>query len=259
MTKNCVILGAPRSGTSMTAGCVATGEFFMGNEPLDVYEANPLGFFEDRKINQINDRILLLTQAGIFWRSKHAISIMGRLRGLNNQWTNRLSTGTPIRANDELLRDIFHATEKSPFCLKDPRFCYTLPVWQPYLKNTVIVCVFRNPSENAQSIVQFAQGKLAKKERVNTLAKAYRLIAALYSHALENSQHSSNWLFLHYHQVLDKSGISLLEEKLETRLDSTFPDESLYRNRPAGEIPNENLEIYARLCTLAGYRDDDFS
>ncbi len=243
----------------MTAGCVATGEFFTGNNPLDLQEANPQGFFEDQKINWINDRIILLSRSGILSHSKYAIPIMGKLNGLYNQWTTLLSLECTIGSNQQVLSEIFQMTEKTPFSYKDPRFCYTLPVWLPYLKNTVFVCVFRNPSENAQSLVKFSKVNLPNKRKINTLAKAYKLIYCLYSHVLEHQRNDKNWIFLHYHQVLDKSGIALLEEKLETRLDSTFPDSTLYRNRPAGEIPEANLEIYLRLCALAGYKDNELS
>lgn len=257
MTKNCLILGAPRSGTSMTAGCVATGEFFMGNDPLDIQDANPQGFFEDQKINWINDRIILLSRAGILSSSRYAIPLMGRLGGLYNQWSHRLSPECTIRTNDQLLKEIFQSTGQKPFCFKDPRFCYTLPIWKPYLKETVLVCVFRHPAENAESIVQFCTKYKNYKISTTTLAKAYLLIEALYNHVLLNQQEGGEWLFLHYQQVLNKSGIELLEEKLQTRLDTTFPDESLYRNRGGGVIPQRNLELYQRLCNLAGYKDDD--
>lgn len=38
-------------------------------------------------------------------------------------------------------------------CYKDPRFSYTLPAWLPYLHDTRMICIFREPGLTAESIV----------------------------------------------------------------------------------------------------------
>lgn len=44
-----------------------------------------------------------------------------------------------------------------PFCFKDPRFGFTLPLWQPYLPPDVrFLVVFRDPVDTVASIMRDA-------------------------------------------------------------------------------------------------------
>jgi hypothetical protein len=56
--RNLFILGSGRSGTSMVAGLFRNAGYFMGDKLHEPRHSNPLGFFEDAAVNNINESIL---------------------------------------------------------------------------------------------------------------------------------------------------------------------------------------------------------
>ena len=56
--RSCLILGAGRSGTSMTAGLLRHSGAFFGFEMLGASPANPRGYYEDRLLNITNNLII---------------------------------------------------------------------------------------------------------------------------------------------------------------------------------------------------------
>ena len=70
--KNCIILGSGRSGTSMLGGILHNAGYFMGDNLYPPSISNPKGFFENPRINRINELIL----------SKYDINPYSFLKGL---------------------------------------------------------------------------------------------------------------------------------------------------------------------------------
>jgi len=62
-----VVLGMHRSGTSAVAGCLERLGICMGRRLAPGDEWNPGGYFEDRDLVELNDR--LLSAQGIRWDS----------------------------------------------------------------------------------------------------------------------------------------------------------------------------------------------
>ena len=119
MPRNCFILGCGRSGTSCLAGCITSnGGYNIGGKGHTGNQGNPRGYFETKEVNNINDTML--------FEDKRSILTEGSRHG----WLTRF----PINESPQVLPDTMHrikaVTEKRPFCLKDPRFSYTLTVWQ---------------------------------------------------------------------------------------------------------------------------------
>src|SRR5215471_14327363 len=113
--RNCLILGSGRSGTSMLAGSLRSAGYYMGEHLIPADAANPKGYFEDDEINDINEALLApLTPS----RSRPACGW---------RWLAAVPVGTPIPCPPEITERIKAQTDQSPFCFKDPRFCYTLP------------------------------------------------------------------------------------------------------------------------------------
>ena len=57
--KNVIVVGAPRSGTSLTASILAARDYYVGPTESDPDEKNPLGYFEsaglvDRNVEVFN-------------------------------------------------------------------------------------------------------------------------------------------------------------------------------------------------------------
>lgn len=135
---NCIfVLGFHRSGTSALAGCIRAMGVDGGQFEDQPSEENPRGFNEHPMARAINDKIL--TEVGSAWFD----------------WS--LAPGFIAEAGDDLrtFRDWIcdflraHYRSSGNLILKDPRFCYTLPVWLDCLRKLGIahriVFISRDP------------------------------------------------------------------------------------------------------------------
>jgi hypothetical protein len=249
--RNCLILGSGRSGTSMVAGTLSDAGYFMGDELTPPRQSNPKGFFEDHHINSINEDLLdpVVPTRPVFWGKERY-----RYRPLWWQrWLACLSVRTQIACSPEIAARIQSVTRREPYCFKDPRFCYTLNVWRPYLKNVRFVCVFRSPAVTAVSILKECRDAPYLHSLDMTFRQAIRVWTQMYRHVLEIHRFEGDWLFLHYNQLLIEEGLRRLETFLEARVDRTFPELSLRRSFSDEYVPRRTWGVYLQLCELAGY------
>ena len=256
--RNVIILGSGRSGTSMVAGTFSKSGYYMGNNYLGQNNSNPKGFFEDYEVNTINEDILDLVLPSIpeFIRS----IFFPTTTFYRARWLARIKPGTKMLTTSDINKRIEKITELEPFCYKDPRFSYTLPIWYPFLnKNkTVYVCVFREPYNTAASIVQECKEspalhrlKMTKNIALKVWLNMYQNILKLYHAQINKLQ----WIFVHYNQIINGEGLMRLQDITGVKIDNSFPDKSLNRTR----IKDENLKhkkisnTYQRLCHHASY------
>jgi hypothetical protein len=245
--RNCLILGSGRSGTSMVAGTVAKAGYFMGDRLLPPSDGNPKGYFEDYEINDINEDLLasVVPKRPIIFGNEHF-----RHRPLRGQfWVACLPLGTQISPSPALIPRLQRAVLREPYCFKDPRFCYTLPVWRPYLKNVAFVCAFRDPGATVASILKECQYAPI----VLTFGHALRAWTQMYTHVLQIHRHHGDWLFLHYNQLLSNDGLKRLQLFLDAQVDGSFPEASLNRSVSTKRVPGKSWRVYEELCDLAGY------
>lgn len=132
----------------------------MGEYPLPAIQANPRGFFEDREIGSVNEMLLALVSPA------QPDGVLGELKPHPvygwQRWLASIPVGTRILCPPYVAKRIEIQTAKPPFCFKDPRFCYALPAWRPFLQDTAFVCVFREPERTARSITKLCEiGTLA--------------------------------------------------------------------------------------------------
>jgi len=253
--RNCIILGSGRSGTSMVAGCLAQAGYFMGGQMLPARTANPKGLFEDEEINDINEQILTqVLPSGI---PVYGNFFQPRSPRERPRWLACLPQGIPLTITPDIATRIQRATGHVPFCYKDPRFCYTLPVWEPFLKDTALVCVFRYPAVSAASMVR----ECAEVEALQPLKMSYRraleIWYQMYSHVLQHRRADSKWLFLHYDQVVRGDHLDQLAAATGAIVDRSFPDSTLDRTRALQPVPPKHLELYREFCHLAMYQGLD--
>lgn len=248
--RNCLILGCGRSGTSMLAGTLAGAGYYMGKSLYRARSANPRGFFESLAINAINER-LLAPHAPL--RSRWWPLRVWRRIFPSERWLALLSAGTTVSAAPNLARRMEKQLARAPFAFKDPRFCYTLPAWRPFLPNdTVFLCIFREPGRTAASILaechrKYPDIRLSKKE-------VFDIWTAMYRQVLSVHRHEGEWLFLHFNQMLDGSALASIEKRLGITVNHDFPDRGL-RQAKALKAPTNALTTYQELCKLAGYTD----
>ena len=187
----------------MLAGALSDAGYYMGDRPTDAGPANPKGYFEDWAVIGINERILE------FVLPSRPPRPLGRLfRGrptLNQRWLARVPVDTPIFCSEAVAGRILDQTSRRPFCFKDPRFCYTLPAWRPFLGDPGFVCIFREPGRTATSMLKEAAG-----DRDLDLSlswhDAIEVWKLMYRHVLDLHRHRGEWLFVHYDQVLGERG-----------------------------------------------------
>jgi hypothetical protein len=258
--KNIIILGSGRSGTSMVAGCFGKAGYFMGENFWKAREANPKGFFEDREVNEINEDLL---EPVVPKRRRFLGKTFFKHQPLKwHRWLACLPPKVQIPSTPFLVERIKNIVQRQPFCLKDPRFSYTLPVWKPFLDNTVFICVFRDPARTASSIYReclevphLADPKTGIKISMN---QAFKIWIHMYLPILSIHRHQGDWLFLHYNQVLTSEGMDKLVEFTGTKVDRSFPTAKLSRSRASDKAPKKSMELYLDLCKLSGYQDSCF-
>ena len=249
---NCIILGSGRSGTSMVAGTLANTNYFMGKDLLPARDANPKGFFEDQEVNDINETIL-----------DGCVSQRVKIMGIEffcyrplygHRWLARIPVRKMISVPSSSIRTrIMSLVRNEPYCFKDPRFSYTLPVWRPFLRNTVFICVFRNPATTANSIVHECHSN-DYNLRIN-FRQAMEIWTLMYQHIIETHRHYGEWLFLHYDQLLTRSGLDKLESFTGASINRSFPDPSLDRSPTSDSISHVASSVYRELCRLADYSE----
>lgn len=233
-------MGSGRGGTSLLAGMIARGGYYAGSQLHPPRHTNPKGFFEDVEINSINEALLEPLRPDMSG---------GR------QWLVALPLDASIPTPDAGLEQRIRAQlAHTPYCFKDPRFCYTLDIWRPHLGETVFLCVFRPPLATARSIVAEVQREeyLAPLRGEMTIEHALSVWNSMFRWVLERQSTVGEWLFVHYEQLLDGSAIRPLEEFLKTGVDREFADPSLDRSAKRGLAPAASREIYRELCARAG-------
>ncbi len=225
----------------------------MGDRMLFPRAGNPKGFFEDQTVNRINDDIIY-HHATFFEKMMRGdyVRLKPRQRRYD-QWLACFPLDKKLEAPVGINQQIEELTQREPFCFKDPRFSYTLPIWRPYLKNTVYICLFRDPSRTANSIIKILKSQPELQSIQMTYDKAICNYEMMYSHILQIHRHTGDWLFLHYDQVAAGDGLQRLAEFTGANVDFNFPDHALNRTESCSSVPESAATIYEQLCTLASY------
>ena len=251
--RDCLVLGSGRSGTSLTAGCLANAGYFMGTRLLPPSPTNPKGFFESQDINDINEERLATVVA-------RRVPFFGRWFLLDRpvypqRWLARVPLEARLRSSRVVDAAIRAFSAKRPFCFKDPRFCYTLPAWRPHIGDVALVCVFRDPTETAASILREKEGSFYLRRLRIDVGAALEVWTLMYEHVLREFLRGGDWLFLHYDQLLEGSGLRRLAEFLGVAPDGSFVDKALRRSsRTEVAISGRTSAVYRRLCELASFR-----
>jgi hypothetical protein len=138
-----VVIGMHRSGTSAVARGLAALGVDLGDDFLDAQPENPTGYWEDRRIVELNERVLRLL--GLKWDDAARIDVarfsgwrMWRLRRETIRYLRRRFTSQPL------------------WGFKDPRTIRLLPFWLRILHECAVedsyLLVIRNPASIAASL-----------------------------------------------------------------------------------------------------------
>jgi len=260
--KNCLIIGSGRSGTSSTSmlgGILRDAGYYMGENLYGAHPSNPKGFFECSEINDLNEDILNYYNR---YRLPHILYKLFRVpqtkKGKRQQWLLSLTPDRSVDySNSQIERRIQSALAKQPFCYKDPRFSYTLPVWKKYISpQTRFICVFRSPHITINSILKECANRRYLRNLYIDTEYATNVYCNIYSHILtKNKEIMEKIFFVHYEQILDGSALAKLSDFLSVELNSQFVDSKLRRTLPLAKISDKTEQLYSRLCDLARYKE----
>ncbi len=218
------VLGMHRSGMSaVTEALLGFNLALLGSKYLIPSDhTNPRGYFEARPVALTNDSLLNM---------------------LGGSWVSppKLSSGWWRSPEPQLLHPVLQqlvqklAPASMPAVWKDPRFCFTLPLWREAIGSPdAAVLVYRHPSEVAQSLWRkdrmHPSTALALWERYNRAAitnvSGMPVLVVRYDEALADPHHWTEEVEM----FLEYLGMSPPHDPV--RLTPDF-DLTLYRNRMA--------------------------
>jgi len=251
--KNCIVLGSGRSGTSMLAGTLSGAGYYMGDEMMPPTPGNPKGYFEAFDIEAINEDIL----ANIVPKRPK-----GRLRKFfshrprrSQRWLAYVRLNKKINAKESISKRIEKKVNQKSYCFKDPRFCYTLPVWKKHFSNEVYFCIFRNPEITVASILKECQREDYLQDLKINRKKIFKVWASMYEHILNIHSKSGIWYFFHYEQIFNDKVLKKIEGIIDATIDHNFPEKKLNRVKKsiAVAVDRKYQKIYRELCIKAGF------
>jgi hypothetical protein len=246
---NCLILGAGRSGTSLTGLLLERAGYHVYTNSYPRDSGNPLGYFEDLEVIQVNDAILAPFYCSKWRRLLRTVSrkpnIVGTGAWLLDLDPSRLNSVNLRPEHVDKFRELF---ARNPFAYKDPRFSFTIGALAPIIpKNTVYLCVFRHPLQVVESTKKhaFRGGVIVDDEYCFGLWEAH--YGCLFRHYQEIG---GQWLFVSYEQLMNGKAFSRIEEFLGVQLDKGLAKRELMRTHTVGRLSGRVAEIYDRLKRL---------
>ena len=140
LSKEVVILGMHRSGTSMVSGVLDRLGVNMGEDLPGRQISNPLGHFEDGDILALNESIL--GSAGGSWDRPPEGELLDRSGKDFEEEIRRVISGRQLANQDQL------------WGWKDPRTSLTINLYLPYLQNPHFIWCQRDEEAIADSLWQ---------------------------------------------------------------------------------------------------------
>ncbi len=230
-------------------GLFRNSGYFMGDRLYRPRDTNPLGFFEDHEVNSINESLLAPLLPQRF--SSDGIEYAGDVPGHGQRWLSRVSLRSDIVVSDSERNRIKALISRPPFCFKDPRFCYTLPVWSQESTNECYLCVFREPSVVAASILKEVHTMPYLADLSISVKQILEVWRLMYRHVLEVHANNGEWLFLFYEDLFRCEVLERIESCTGASIDRSFPRRELNRTKPLFEVDKETLEIFSELLCRA--------
>lgn len=239
-----VVVGAPRSGTSLVAQLVASGGVGFGDHLLLPSPANPRGFLEDVRVTELNDELLAPHVVGT-----GALPVpSARLAWAGAPDAAAVITADPVqRARMQELLAADH-----PIGVKDPRFVWTLDAWRAVLRpGTLFVAVVRHPAEVAASLRgMWERDQPYWGDLEVTVERGLHLWEAANRRIQAHLRHG-RWLVLDHAALLEGRGLSALAGFTGRVVDADAVDVDLRRSPRSAPVPAELEDLYDGLRARA--------
>jgi len=149
MPKNAIVIGMPRSGTSMVTNIFAQSGFFAAEDEANDLRAadefNPSGYWEAEDLIHANNEIF--NAVGYAPHNTWLKEPISKMQAKN------ISQLTPSEDHIQLVKKYNNA---QPWVWKDPRLCYTIGYWWPLLdhSNTRVIFLKRDPKQIYSSFLR---------------------------------------------------------------------------------------------------------
>lgn len=142
-----IVLGAPRSGTSLLAGWLHQSGVLMGDRFLEPDEGNPGGYFEDLDFLELHRHFLSRSEVEA-----------GRL--LEDSTLREAPIACDLPEDDrQAAQALAEARVRAgnPWGWKDPRTCYYLELWEELLPEANYLLTYRHPLEVCASLLRMGR------------------------------------------------------------------------------------------------------
>lgn len=254
--KTIIVLGPPRSGTSMTAGILSNLGVNMGNIRQPDAQ-NPRGYFEDK------DFLVLLD--GIFEAAG------SQFNGFNPPPLKAiLLQRTHFDKKIKSLIEERSSNTKSQFWgWKSPTTSFTINLFLPYLTNPFFVVVLRNPLDIANSMVRYTISKHFLYNKLSLL-EALKLTNLYYNQIFTFLEQHPDLprIFVSFEGIVKKPqehiknlaefiGIHLTSETLRKAIKSVTSNSGIKKSRFIMKIQNytaSQMLIYVMKCIRNPYK-----
>jgi hypothetical protein len=212
----------------MVAGLFRSAGYFQGANLHPPRASNPRGFFEDAEVNNINEALLapLLPQR----RFEGSVEYLTDSPVQGQRWLARIPPTMPVESTSGSSDQIDAVLSRRPFCLKDPRFCYTLHLWRRHAAEARMICVFRHPQTVVASILKEVAAMPYLATFALSVRAAFEVWRLMYTHVLERQALTGEWLFVEYEDLFQSSVLDRLADFSAAQVDRAFPDRSLDRS-----------------------------
>lgn len=240
---NIIIMGAGRSGTSLTALLFKNQGFSFPSDLIDPTESNPDGFFESYEVNRINEALLQEAFPNYEY---------------GQRWLAALHKPFVSAPSSELAQQMRSAVPCSPFVLKDPRFSYTLDAWLEHTGDCRFICVFRNPVSTVNSIQKMLTVEPYLRDFNLSRERTFTVWNAMYDAIVSRDRSGEHWLFLEYESMFSGNGLQQLSQFSGVKLETSLVNPSLQRSdKSGGDMPIRTALIYRQLLALSQERAKD--
>jgi hypothetical protein len=227
--KNLIVLGSGRSGTSAVSSLFRNErDVFFGYDMMEASEGNPTGFYECEVVNTINN-ILLRQMTGVTLLDVLPNWLVPLVenrfpwthRDTRSLWLARPKRKLAWRLSYDIAHLISRMSRRQPFCFKDPRFGFTLPLWRPYLPEGVrFLVVFRDPAETVASIMKHAAAHYGDRPLPVTEEWAISHWKLMYESILSQRRNDEDhWMIVDFADVLSGEAIPALRVFADAELD----------------------------------------
>ena len=226
LTKEVVILGMHRSGTSMVSGMLERLGIDMGEDQPGRQFSNPLGHYEDGEFLELNE--LILAHAGGSWDNPPSADLIS----------------DQAQVFEDRLRQIVQTksqkTGDQPWGWKDPRTSLTIQLYFPYLKNPYIIWCQRDQAAISNSLWKRNKIPLQKSEE---LTNHYQQMI----NDFIEKQPELPVLRVYYHDIVTRPEIWI--RKIVDFLDLE-PDETQFVKAEEFILPKENIQKEKKILWL---------